>query len=330
MLQPLTIGDVDRARPLWLALHAHHQTVAPDLAPYVCDDVSWRHRKEEYEEALADGGFGLVASHAGEDIGYLVCAKRPMQRAATFALPATLWELLSLSVMPDHRGAGVGAALLDAMEERVGASDVRTQLIGVIPDNERAAALYRSRGFTPIWLTLTRFCRPAPAREPSGAIPIERVSPEAAGSLAPLWFELHHHHQAVSPHLGPFASDAASWAIIEGLLEESARHGLLFAARRGEEIIGLASAVVHSAEATASYADTWATTGRIAETKFLVVARDARGSGVGTALMDTVEQELAVRGVADHLIGAIAPNRDAIGFYESRGFRPAWLELLKV
>jgi hypothetical protein len=33
--------------------------------------------------------------------------------------------------------------------------------------------------------------------------------------------------------------------------------------------------------------------------------------------------------VRDQFVGAIAPNEGAIRFYEARGFRPAWLELMK-
>ena len=45
--------------------------------------------------------------------------------------------------------------------------------------------------------------------------------------------------------------------------------------------------------------------------------------------MDALDRELARREVHDHFVGAIAPNADAIGFYEKRGFRPAWIELIK-
>jgi ribosomal protein S18 acetylase RimI-like enzyme len=43
--------------------------------------------------------------------------------------------------------------------------------------------------------------------------------------------------------------------------------------------------------------------------------------------MDEVDARLAADGVADQVIGAIEPNRDAIRLYERRGFKPAWLQL---
>jgi GNAT superfamily N-acetyltransferase len=329
ILEPLRAGDVDRVRPFWLALHAHHQAVAPELAPYVGDAVSWTVRKPQYEGALADGGFGFIATDQGRDIGYLVCARQPMRWNATFARPPMEWEVLSVFVAPERRGCGLGSALLDAAEDVASTSHAAPLMIGVVPMNLRAVALYRARGFAPTWLILTRFRRAAPANRPDRGIQVARLPVEDVASLQSLWLTLHHHHQAVAPGLGPFVGDAASWPIIEGLLKVSARDGLLFVAWRGGRPIGLASAAIYSLQELPTYADTWVMGDRIAETKFLVVAASARGTGAGTALMDAVEQEIAARGVEDHLIGAIASNEEAIRFYRSRGFRPAWLEMSK-
>ena len=92
--------------------------------------------------------------------------------------------------------------------------------------------------------------------------------------------------------------------------------------------VGLASAEICDIADVPTYADTWQTGDRIAEIMFLVVADDARGRGIGSALMNALDRELARRGVHDHFVGAIAPNSDAISFYERRGFRPAWIELI--
>jgi GNAT superfamily N-acetyltransferase len=104
---------------------------------------------------------------------------------------------------------------------------------------------------------------------------------------------------------------------------------LLFTAIDDGRIAGLASAAIYDIDAYPSYSDTWVTGAKLGETKFLVVAPDQRGKGVGAALMDQVDRTLAARGVDDQFVGAIAPNTGAIRFYESRGFSPAWLELTK-
>ena len=61
----------------------------------------------------------------------------------------------------------------------------------------------------------------------------------------------------------------------------------------------------------------------------LVVAADARGRGLGSAVMDAIDARLQAAGVVDQVIGAIEPNRDAIRLYERRGFRPAWLQMTR-
>ena len=141
-LEPLSRKDIDRLRPQWLALHAHHQIVAPNLAPYVCDEQSWRQRKRQYEEAFDGGAFGFIARDGSTDIGYLLCAKRPMQWQATFAFPPMLWELVTLFVDLHWRGQGIGSQMLDAMHHHIAMSETNTKLIGVIPDNIRSVRFY--------------------------------------------------------------------------------------------------------------------------------------------------------------------------------------------
>lgn len=323
---PLSPRDIPRLEPLWLNLHRHHQQLAPELAPYVADKASWTLRSRQYREALEDGGFGFIAT---DGTGYLLCAKRPMQWQATFPLPPMLWELVTIYVEPRRRGGGMGSAMLRAMEDRVAATDTPTKLIGLIPQNRRAAAFYRARGYVPAWLTLTRFRRPPAQMGEAADVAIVEFAPDDVGALAPLWLELHRHHQAVSPGLRPFLDDADSWPVIAELFAKSAKDGLLFVAQVGGRLAGLASAAVYGVDDLPGYADSWATGGKIAETKFLVVGDGFRGQRIGAALMDRVEREIARRGAPDHFIGAIEPNAGAIRFYQSRGFRPAWLELIK-
>jgi ribosomal protein S18 acetylase RimI-like enzyme len=328
-LDPIGHQDIDRLAPLWGALHRHHQKVAPQLAPFVPDDTSWASRKRQYTELSSGEWFGFIARDGDRDIGYLLGGRRPMAWNATFSVPSSLWELVTLFVEEQYRGQGIGSRLLTAMDEFVARTDIRTKLIGVIPDNRSAVELYKARGYLPTWLMLTRFQRPAPTQRAERSVSIEVLHRAAVHALEPLWLSLHHHHQTVSPHLGPFVTDEVSWPVIRELLSQSAQDGLLLVALDGDQIVGLASAAIYGIEALASYSDTWTTGENVGEIKFLVVAEDARGKGVGAALMDTVDRELAARGVHDQFVGAMEPNKGAIRFYKSRGFRPAWLELTK-
>ena len=73
------------------------------------------------------------------------------------------------------------------------------------------------------------------------------------------------------------------------------------------------------------WADTWVTGRDVAEIKLLVVDDERPRRGLGSALLDAVDDRLAAAGVHDQVIGAIEPNAAAIRLYERRGFRPAWL-----
>lgn len=64
-----------------------------------------------------------------------------------------------------------------------------------------------------------------------------------------------------------------------------------------------------------------------AEIDSLVVDRDGRGLGVGTALLEAVRAQLTARGIRCCSIGVLAQNRDAARLYERVGFEP-WIQNL--
>ena len=162
-------------------------------------------------------------------------------------------------------------------------------------------------------------------------VTIRRAGAEALDRLRPLWLELHHHHQAVGgPALGPYVDDAVSWAASRAAYERLlARDAFVLLAERGGELVGYALvAVMPAAETIVD--DTWRTGERIAEIETVSVAPSERGAGIGSALLDRVDDELEAAGIADVLIGAVVTNTDAIRLYERRGFRPAWLYMTRL
>ena len=298
--------------------------MAPELAPYVDDDVSWAVRRAFYAQVLAHGGVALVACDRGRDLGYALAGPEPAPWPATFITGPAVEELQTLVLAPDVRGAGIGSTLLDAIEAARRADD---RAIGVVPGNVRATALYERRGFSPTWLTLTRFGRPVERARAAAREPVASVAPDEVDALDALWLELHHHHRAVAPQLGPFVADGPSWQLVRALFVAAARDGLLL--RTGPAAAPSGVACVAVARDEPLWNDTWVTGRDVAETKILVVAAAARGGGIGSALMDEVDRRLAAAGVHDQVIGAIAPNAGAIRLYERRGFRPAWLQLTR-
>ena len=145
-------------------------------------------------------------------------------------------------------------------------------------------------------------------------------------SLEPLWVGVHHAHAASMPELAPYVSDAETWSERRALYRSlfGKPDTLLLLARDGDELIGYALVHVLAVEDT-WIPDTWRTGARIAELESLAVTEERRGEGIGGALMDAVERELATRGLDDVMLGVLPGNAGAIRLYERRGFRPTWM-----
>jgi ribosomal protein S18 acetylase RimI-like enzyme len=160
------------------------------------------------------------------------------------------------------------------------------------------------------------------------ALRIVKGSAQDVPALEPLWVAVHHVHQASMPELAPYVSDAETWAELsrhyEHLFEKPDTELLL--AFDGDELIGYALTHVLPVEET-FIPDTWRTGERIGELESLSVLPSHRGQGIGTALLDAVDDAFEARGIRDVIVGALAGNVDALRLYERRGFRPTWLYL---
>jgi ribosomal protein S18 acetylase RimI-like enzyme len=84
----------------------------------------------------------LIARRGGEPLGVAVC----FAGYSTFAAHP-LWNLHDLSVVPAARGAGVGQALIAALEARARARGGCKITLEVREDNARARRLYEHVGF---------------------------------------------------------------------------------------------------------------------------------------------------------------------------------------
>jgi ribosomal protein S18 acetylase RimI-like enzyme len=65
---------------------------------------------------------------------------------------------------------------------------------------------------------------------------------------------------------------------------------------------------------------------RVAELESISVLPDEQGRGIGTYLLQLVDEEIERRGIHDLVIGAV-PGNPAVRFYERRGFTPNWIIL---
>ncbi len=185
---------VDRLEPLWLALHEHHQKVAPD-AVYQPRGESWRARRTAYvewlaapgsfvilaesaetgespdkaanAEAIGETGAAAEAATAGETgatggagavelLGYALVQVRPGPDD-TWVTGKLLAELQTLSVAPHARGRGIGSMLLDRVDAELDAAGIGDLFIAALHGNDDAIRLYQRRGLRPVAVHLARF-----------------------------------------------------------------------------------------------------------------------------------------------------------------------------
>jgi len=148
--------------------------------------------------------------------------------------------------------------------------------------------------------------------------------------LAPLWLALFRHHAEVGAGTGTFTDEERSWPHRAALYREwLAQPPSFVLIARDAEGVARGYAMVAVREPDDEVLDTWEADGPIAELETLVVAADARGQGVGSALLDGVEQELLKLGIRDLGVSVLAGNDRARRLYESRGFRPQMLHLAR-
>jgi ribosomal protein S18 acetylase RimI-like enzyme len=151
---------LDELRPLWLELHHHHQTVAPELAPFADDATSWIARRESYERSLVlPESFVVVARSDGVPVGYAMVRVEETDNEwfDTWVVGRMLAELETFVLAPQKRGQGVGNAMLDRVESELEARGVSDVVIAHIAGNDAARRLYERRGYRPAMVMMTRF-----------------------------------------------------------------------------------------------------------------------------------------------------------------------------
>lgn len=146
---------VAELRPLWLALRTHHHEVAPGLGPVREDEDSWRRRRAQYEGWLTTEprNFVLLARRDGRAIGYAF-ARIADASSPTWDGDHVVLDVETLSVLPEARGAGVGARLLSLMREEVAARGYDRLTLTVVAGNRDARRFYEREGLEETFVIL--------------------------------------------------------------------------------------------------------------------------------------------------------------------------------
>lgn len=144
------VDQLRAVRALWNALQDHHSKMTPNLggsAPKCELDDSWRRRRAKYERWLEDPEtFFVIAEKGAGPIGYAFVTIGPGY--AGWQTGDRLAELETLSVLPEHRGGGVGTALLESVWERLAEMGVEDLAITAAKTNVDSHRFYEQHGFT--------------------------------------------------------------------------------------------------------------------------------------------------------------------------------------
>lgn len=119
------------------------------------DDAFWQRRSAD--NAAGDATAQFIAEAGHDWIGSATVLVHPV--GTTDHTGRTVWttraDVVGVYVRPDHRGAGVIDALLDAAATWTAGLGLRQLSLDVHADNARAQAAYRRNGFVPTGETLT-------------------------------------------------------------------------------------------------------------------------------------------------------------------------------
>jgi ribosomal protein S18 acetylase RimI-like enzyme len=154
---------------------------------------------------------------------------------------------------------------------------------------------------------------------------IERGGVEQIDELEPLWTSLQDHHAELDAVPAIRARDD-SWSRRRRQYERwlSERGGYLFIARDGERAVGYLMLRLGDGPAT------WEIGDRAGEVETLAVLPEARSSGVGKALIDAAAVLAESEGVTALGVGVAHSNAGALRFYERVGFKPFYVEMLRI
>ncbi|MFC7166532.1 GNAT family N-acetyltransferase [Halospeciosus flavus] len=117
-------------------LDSYNELADGDLRP---DALAYRHDRFADDDVAT-----FVAVVAGDLVGYATVERKPSPPVFARGPSGNVGEVY---VAPDHRGAGVATALLDAAESWAREEGCERVTLSVNRENESARALYESRGY---------------------------------------------------------------------------------------------------------------------------------------------------------------------------------------
>jgi ribosomal protein S18 acetylase RimI-like enzyme len=138
------IDRLDDLEPLWKALHEHHAALSPHLGPTRSLEESWTRRRARYEQWLADDGLLFIAERDGVPVGYGIVHLEP--GSEIWRTGDLIAKIHTMCVLPDHRSANVGTALVEAGAQVLQPMGIEEASFSCMATNESAIRFFESFG----------------------------------------------------------------------------------------------------------------------------------------------------------------------------------------
>lgn len=155
---------------------------------------------------------------------------------------------------------------------------------------------------------------------------VRRAGADEVDRLADLWAAMHAHHAPLAPDVAPVRPLEESWRRRRAQYAEWLASGdaaLIVADDGCESLMGYAVVRIGSGAAT------WDIGERVAELESLSVAAQARGAGVGAALVRAARAFARERGAQRLTVSVVHNNEGALRFYAREGFGPFYVLLVE-
>ena len=145
-----SVEELDALEPMWNALQEHHVRVTPQLdkqTPTRELGDAWRMRRSKYVRWLEDPEtFYVIAEDGNNTVGYAFVTVGPGY--ASWVTGERAGVLETLSVLPERRSGGVGAALIEAVWSRLEELGIEDMAITTTRTNVDAHRFYEREGFS--------------------------------------------------------------------------------------------------------------------------------------------------------------------------------------
>ena len=154
---------------------------------------------------------------------------------------------------------------------------------------------------------------------------VNNWSADRISELEPLWTALEEHHAQLG-NVPPVRALEDSWQRRQEQYQEWLANGSgrLFVAERDGRPVGYVMITIGNGPAT------WDVGDRAAEVETMAVLEGERSAGLGFTLLQAALRAVEAEGVRAVGVGVVHSNAGALAFYERAGFRPFYVELLRV